>query len=78
MATEKDPPLYLHITAHSQESMDMAVAKVQDLINQGLPQLIEDRTARRRQQEEEQHKAGIGMQRERVGHEYLPSLLILA
>ncbi|KAF8929039.1 hypothetical protein BGZ58_009199 [Dissophora ornata] len=40
-ATEKDPPLYLHITALTQEALDQAVKKVNELIEeaQNLVQL---------------------------------------
>ncbi|KAF9425522.1 hypothetical protein BGZ94_007462, partial [Podila epigama] len=34
LATEKDPPLYLHISATSQEILDQAVAKVNELIEE--------------------------------------------
>ncbi|GJJ74827.1 hypothetical protein EMPS_07185 [Entomortierella parvispora] len=32
LATEKDPPLYLHVAALAQEELDMAVAKINELI----------------------------------------------
>ncbi|KAI8968209.1 hypothetical protein BDF20DRAFT_894982 [Mycotypha africana] len=32
LATEKEPPLYLHVTASDQESLDKAVAKIEELI----------------------------------------------
>jgi hypothetical protein len=34
LATEKDPPLYLHITAASQESLDEAVKKIEEMMEQ--------------------------------------------
>ncbi|KAG0089707.1 hypothetical protein BGZ93_009719 [Podila epicladia] len=34
MATEKDPPLYLHVTATSQDILDEAVAKINELIDE--------------------------------------------
>ncbi|KAJ3113886.1 hypothetical protein HDU96_002799 [Phlyctochytrium bullatum] len=34
LATEKDPPLYLHITAISQDILDKAVRKIEELIEQ--------------------------------------------
>ncbi|KAF9898000.1 hypothetical protein BX616_004640, partial [Lobosporangium transversale] len=34
MATEKDPPLYLHVTAVSQEILDAAVRKINELIEE--------------------------------------------
>lgn len=36
LATEKDPPLYLHVTATTKEILDAAVAKLQDMIDQGV------------------------------------------
>ena len=41
MATDRDPPLYLHITAESQEMLDKGVAAVQALIDQELGPLTE-------------------------------------
>ncbi|KAF9174481.1 hypothetical protein BGX21_007370 [Mortierella sp. AD011] len=32
LATEKDPPLYLHVTALTQEALDLAVKKINELI----------------------------------------------
>ncbi|KAF8946456.1 hypothetical protein BGZ47_000526 [Haplosporangium gracile] len=34
MATEKDPPLYLHVTAMTQEALDLALQKIDELINE--------------------------------------------
>ncbi|KAG0247310.1 hypothetical protein BG011_001686, partial [Mortierella polycephala] len=34
MATEKDPPLYLHVTALTQEALDLAVKKINELIEE--------------------------------------------
>jgi hypothetical protein len=51
LATEKDPPLYLHITATTQESLDKAIAMVQDLIDKDLGPLTE--TGRYRDRERE-------------------------
>lgn len=36
MATERDPPLFLHITATTKEVLDAAVAKIQEMIDQGV------------------------------------------
>lgn len=36
LITEKDPPLYLHVTATTKEILDAAVAKLQDMIDQGV------------------------------------------
>jgi hypothetical protein len=42
-ATEKDPPLYLHISATTQEILDKAIKRVNDLIASDLGPLVEDR-----------------------------------
>lgn len=42
-ATEKDPPLYLHISATTQEILDKAIVKVNELIAVDLGSLVEDR-----------------------------------
>ncbi|KAG9061729.1 hypothetical protein KI688_006879 [Linnemannia hyalina] len=34
IATEKDPPLYLHVTAMTQEALDLALQKIDELINE--------------------------------------------
>ncbi|ODQ63970.1 hypothetical protein NADFUDRAFT_52954 [Nadsonia fulvescens var. elongata DSM 6958] len=49
-ATERDPPLYLHIEAHDQDTLDKGIEKVNELINQDLPSLIDERRFRRRDQ----------------------------
>jgi hypothetical protein len=42
-ATEKDPPLYLHISATTQEILDKAIKRVNELIAADLGPLVEDR-----------------------------------
>ncbi|KAB5590849.1 hypothetical protein CTheo_5718 [Ceratobasidium theobromae] len=42
-ATEKDPPLYLHISAATQDSLNKAIGKVNELINTEMGSLLEDR-----------------------------------
>ncbi|KAJ4859137.1 hypothetical protein T069G_07404 [Trichoderma breve] len=53
MATAANPPLYLHITSTSKEGLEAAVAKINDLIKQELPQLVDERRFRRRDQEQQ-------------------------
>ena len=48
-ATEKDPPLYLHISANSQEQLERAVAKVNEYINMDMGSLVEDKKDMRRE-----------------------------
>ncbi|KAK4154132.1 putative kh domain-protein [Chaetomidium leptoderma] len=52
MATPSNPPLYLHITSTTKEGLDKAVAKIEELMKQELPQLVDERRFRRRDQEQ--------------------------
>jgi hypothetical protein len=52
MATAGKPPLYLHITSTSKDGLEAAVAKINELIQQELPQLVDERRFRRRDQEQ--------------------------
>ncbi|KAF4987470.1 hypothetical protein FGRMN_10335, partial [Fusarium graminum] len=52
MATAASPPLYLHITSTSKSGLEAAVAKINELIQQELPQLVDERRFRRRDQEQ--------------------------
>lgn len=52
MATAANPPLYLHVTSTSKQGLETAVAKIQELIQQELPQLVDERRFRRRDQEQ--------------------------
>ena len=36
LATEKDPPLFLHVTASTQEALDSAVKKINELMEQSF------------------------------------------
>ncbi|KAF4444647.1 hypothetical protein F53441_11082, partial [Fusarium austroafricanum] len=52
-STQKmNPPLYLHITSTSKSGLEAAVAKINELIQQELPQLVDERRFRRRDQEQ--------------------------
>ena len=48
-ATDRDPPLYLHIAANTQEILQSAVAKVKELIDTELGSLVEDKKDRQRE-----------------------------
>jgi hypothetical protein len=48
----QSPPLYLHITSTSKAGLESAVAKINELIQQELPQLVDERRFRRRDQEQ--------------------------
>lgn len=50
MATPANPPLYLHVTSTSKEGLEAAVAKIEDLMKQELPQLVDERRFRRREE----------------------------
>ncbi|KAK0705017.1 hypothetical protein B0H67DRAFT_368313 [Lasiosphaeris hirsuta] len=54
MATPTNPPLYLHVTSTSKEGLDKAVAKIEEMMKQELPQLVDERRFRRRDQEQPQ------------------------
>ncbi|MCJ1452671.1 hypothetical protein MMC28_003014 [Mycoblastus sanguinarius] len=49
MATAANPPLYLHITSTSKDGLEKAVEKVQELMKQELPNLVDERRFRRRE-----------------------------
>ena len=48
-ATEKDPPLYLHISATTKEILQKAVDKVNELISIDMGSLVEDKKDRMRE-----------------------------
>jgi hypothetical protein len=48
-ATEKDPPLYLHIAATSHEILQKAIDRVNELIAIDLGPLVEDKKDRLRE-----------------------------
>ncbi|PCG89215.1 K Homology domain, type 1 [Penicillium occitanis (nom. inval.)] len=52
MATPSNPPLYLHVTSTTREGLDKAVAKIEELMKQELPNLVDERRFRRREQPE--------------------------
>lgn len=52
MATPTNPPLYLHVTSTTREGLDKAVAKIEELMKQELPNLVDERRFRRREQPE--------------------------
>lgn len=47
-ATEKDPPLYLHLSASSRDVLQKAIDKVNELISMDLGPLVEDKKDRLR------------------------------
>lgn len=49
----QNPPLYLHVTSTTKEGLEKAVAKIEELMKQELPQLVDERRFRRRDQEQQ-------------------------
>jgi hypothetical protein len=45
-ATDRDPPLYLHIVASSPEQLRRAIDKVNELIALDLGSLVDDKTGK--------------------------------
>ncbi|KAI0305161.1 hypothetical protein B0F90DRAFT_1701807 [Multifurca ochricompacta] len=60
-ATEKDPPLYLHISANTNEMLQMAIDKVNDLIAVDMGSLVEDK-GRREKRKWPEEKIFIGLE----------------
>ncbi|KAJ9665165.1 hypothetical protein H2201_004826 [Coniosporium apollinis] len=52
MATAAAPPLYLHVTSTTKEGLEKAVAKIEELMRQELPNLVDERRFRRREPEQ--------------------------
>ncbi|KAI9843871.1 MAG: hypothetical protein M1837_006024 [Sclerophora amabilis] len=52
MATPSNPPLYLHITSTNKEGLEKAILKVEELMKQELPNLVDERRFRRREPEQ--------------------------
>ncbi|KAI9751686.1 MAG: hypothetical protein M4579_005951 [Chaenotheca gracillima] len=52
MATPSNPPLYLHITSVNKEGLEKAIEKVEELMKQELPNLVDERRFRRREPEQ--------------------------
>ncbi|KAG7094225.1 hypothetical protein E1B28_007832 [Marasmius oreades] len=48
-ATDKDPPLYLHIMANTKESLQKAIDKINDLMSIDMGSLVEDKKDRMRE-----------------------------
>ncbi|KIJ21057.1 hypothetical protein PAXINDRAFT_106981 [Paxillus involutus ATCC 200175] len=62
-ATEKDPPLYLHLSASSRETLQKAVDKVNDLLAIDLGSLVEDKKDRLREKRKwPEEKLPVGLE----------------
>ena len=69
LATERDPPLYLHITATTYPALEKASRMVQELIDRDLGSLVDERRFRRTDERDEfgrrkwpEEKIPIGME----------------
>ncbi|EIN08887.1 hypothetical protein PUNSTDRAFT_67710 [Punctularia strigosozonata HHB-11173 SS5] len=60
-ATEKDPPLYLHISATTQEILQKAIDKVNELLNMDMGPLVDDKKPRERRKWPEE-KVPVGLE----------------
>ena len=49
LSVPQKPPLYLHITSTSKDGLERAVAKIEELMKQELPNLVDERRFRRRE-----------------------------
>ena len=54
-ATEKDPPLYLHISATTPDILQKAIDKVNELIAMDMGSLVEDKKDRMRERVRPRH-----------------------
>ena len=45
----QNPPLFLHITSTTKQGLEQAVAKIEELMKQELPNLVDERRFRRRE-----------------------------
>ncbi|KIW27311.1 uncharacterized protein PV07_07062 [Cladophialophora immunda] len=52
MATAVNPPLYLHVTSTTKAGLEKAIAKIEELMKQELPNLVDERRFRRREPEQ--------------------------
>jgi len=69
LSTERDPPLYLHITATTYPALEKASRMVQELIDRDMGSLVDERRFRRTDERDEfgrrkwpEEKVPIGME----------------
>jgi len=60
MATPQNPPLYLHVTSTTKEGLDKAVEKINELMQQELGSLVDERRFRRREPVEQVERDEYG------------------
>ncbi len=56
--TSQTPPLYLRITSTSKEGLDGAVKMIEEMMQQDLPNLVDERRFRRREPDVERDEFG--------------------
>jgi hypothetical protein len=61
-ATEKDPPLYLHIMAPTKEILDKAIQKVDELLAVDMGSLVEDKKDRGTRRKWPEEKMPVGLE----------------
>lgn len=49
---KQNPPLYLHVTSTTKRGLEQAVQKIDELMKQELPNLVDERRFRRREPEQ--------------------------
>jgi hypothetical protein len=52
LTTPQNPPLYLHVTSTSKSGLEKAIEKIEELMKQELPNLVDERRFRRREPEQ--------------------------
>ncbi|KIY68053.1 hypothetical protein CYLTODRAFT_436753 [Cylindrobasidium torrendii FP15055 ss-10] len=68
-ATERDPPLYIHITAATQEALDKGVALINEQLALDLGSLVEDKKDRMRERRKwPEEKLPVGLESVRNFH----------
>ena len=69
LATERDPPLYLHIAAQTYAALERASRMVQELIDRDLGSLVDERRFRRTDERDEQGRRKWPEERILIGME---------
>lgn len=60
LISAKNPPLYLHVTSTTKDGLEKAVQKINELMQQELPNLIDERRFRRREDRPEPERDALG------------------
>ena len=56
--TLQNPPLYLHVTSTSKAGLEKAIEKIEDMMKVDLPNLVDERRFRRREDTVERDEFG--------------------